>query len=129
MGYGAFMNVVNNRSAPIRLFVTDVTCMYDNGESGSNLSLFDNTTVAATSELPGGHGEYIEVKASGSCFFESSTFTLKVEDAATATIIGHVSCRERYNNWDGSSDNADVVDLYINNSGDQAVIRVTVEAF
>jgi hypothetical protein len=128
MGYGAFMNVVNNRSEPVLLFVTDVDCMFDNGDQGSNLSLFNNAKIAEGSSLPPGGTEYIEAKASGGCFLADSKFTLKVEDSATQTIIGHVAFDDSGGNWTYSNDNEDVIDVYCNNSGDQARITVTVEA-
>jgi hypothetical protein len=128
MGYGAFMTVVNNRAGQVLTFVTDVDCMYDNGDEGSNLSLFNDAKIEAGGSLPGGgNGQYIEAKASGSCFFNPSTFTLKVEDAATATIIGHVVFTDNSQNWTYENDNQDVIDVYCNNSGDQARIKVTIE--
>lgn len=88
MGYGAFFKVQNNRSRPLRLFVTDVNCMYDNGDQGSNLSLFNNATVPGSGALPSDGTQYIEVNASGGCFFQTSTFHLKVTDDADGAIIG-----------------------------------------
>jgi hypothetical protein len=128
MGYGAFLSVVNNRTASVRLFITDVKCMYDRGDQGSNLSLFDDGLVPANSSLPTNGSEYIEAKSSGSCFFDPSQFTVKVEDADTKTIIGHVAFTDSASNWSYSNDNEDVIDVYCNNSGDQARIRLTVEA-
>lgn len=128
MGYGAYMNVQNNRSGAIKLFITDVQCMYDGGKEGSNLSLFNNANVASGGILPGGRGQYIEAKDSGSCFFESADFTLKVEDASNSAIIGHVKFSDSTANWNCTNDNEDVIDVFINNSGSQGVITVTVEA-
>lgn len=128
MGYGAFMTVVNNRQQPVRIFVTDVQCMYDDGHEGSNLSLFNNVQVGAGSSLPGNGRQYIEAKASGGCFFDDSKFTLKIEDASNASIIGHVAFTDSSENWNYSNDNEDVIDVFVNNSGSQAVIKVTIEA-
>src|SRR4051794_6604614 len=112
MGYGAFMHVTNNRSTPIQLFVTDVTCVYDNGDQGSDLSLFNNTTVGATSSLPGSGNQYIEARNSGDCFLAPSNFTLKVEDAGNHAIIGQVVFEESSDNWTVSSNsNTDVIDV------------------
>lgn len=127
MGYGAFLQVVNNRAGQVLTFITDVDCMYDNGDEGSNLSLFNDAEIEAGASLPAGSGQYIEAKASGSCFFNDSTFTIKVEDAATATIIGHVAFTDSGQNWTYDNDNQDVLDVYCNNSGDQARITVTIE--
>ncbi|HTZ45078.1 MAG TPA: hypothetical protein VMB79_14560 [Jatrophihabitans sp.] len=127
MGYGAYLNVQNNRSEALRLFVTNVNCMYDNGDEGSNLSLFNNAVVQPNSALPASGGQYIEVKASGSCAFETSTFNLKITDDTNNAIIGEADFVESSNNWDlGSNTNPDVINVMINNSGDQARITVTV---
>jgi hypothetical protein len=128
MGYGAYMTVINNRTEAIHLYITDVQCMYDNGDDGSNLSLFNNAVVQPTSQLPSGSGQYIEAKASGSCFFDDSTFTVKIEDNSNSAIIGHVAFSDSSENWNYTNDNEDVIDVYVNNSGDQAVINITVEA-
>jgi hypothetical protein len=129
MGYGAFMKVVNNRSDVVQTFVTDVNCMYDGGEDGSDLSLFNNAKIDAGSSVPDAQqGQYIEAKNSGGCFFESSTFTLKVEDGTNHVVIGQVVFEDSSENWNFTSSNPDVIDVYVNNSGDQAVIQVTVES-
>jgi hypothetical protein len=129
MGYGAYLNVQNNRSQALRLFVTDVTCMYDNGDEGSNLSLFNNAVVGAGAALPATGSQYIEVKASGSCFFDDSTFHLKVTDDANGAIIGEADFDESDNNWSlAKNTNPDVINVMINNSGDQARMTVTVAA-
>ncbi len=70
----------------------------------------------------------IEAKASGSCLVTDSTFAVKVEDAGPQTIIGHVAFDDPGQNWTHKNDNEDVMDVYCNNSGDQARITVTVEA-
>lgn len=127
MGYGAYFNVQNNRTNPLRLFVTNVNCMYDNGDEGSNLSLFNNAVVAAKAALPASGGQYIEVKASGGCAFQSSTFNLRVTDEATGAIIGEADFNETSNNWYlGDNTNPDIINVMINNSGDQARMTVTV---
>jgi hypothetical protein len=129
MGYGAFMHVTNNRANQIQLFITDVTCVYDNGDQGSDLSLFNNATVPAASQLPSSGNQYIEARNSGDCFLAPSYFTLKVEDKSNDAIIGSVVFEETSDNWDVSSNsNTDVIDVDIDNSGDQARIAVTVEA-
>jgi len=129
MGYGAYFNVQNNRSQPLRLFVTDVQCMYDNGDEGSNLSLFNNAVVGGRTALPSSGGQYIEVKASGSCFFETSTFHLKVTDDGNGAIIGEAHFLEDDNNWNlDKNTNPDVINVMINNSGDQARMTVIVAA-
>jgi hypothetical protein len=127
MGYGAYFNVRNNRAQALRLFVTDVNCMYDNGAEGSNLSLFNNAVVGSQASLPTSGSQYIEVKASGGCFFQDSTFHLKVTDDNNSAIIGEADFRETDNNWYlDKNTNPDVINVMINNSGDQAQMTVTV---
>lgn len=128
MGYGAYMTVKNNRSGAIHLYITDVQCMYDGGDEGSDLSLFNNAVVNGGAQLPGGSGQYIEAKASGSCFFDDSKFTVKIEDNSNEAIIGHVAFDDNAESWNYTNDNEDVIDVYVNNSGDQAIITITVEA-
>ncbi len=129
MGYGAFLNVHNNREQALRLFVTDVNCMYDNGDEGSNVSLFNNAVVGSQGSLPATGSQYIEVKASGGCFFQDSTFHLKVTDDANSAIIGEADFRESDNNWYlDKNTNPDVINVMINNSADQARMAVTVAA-
>lgn len=130
MGYGAFLKVVNNRSTPIQGFVTGVECMYDHGEQGSNLSLFNNAVIPGSSSLPASEaGQYIEETGSGECAFLVSTFSLKIEDATNHAIIGQIDFREDSDNYEVSNnDNKDVLDVYLNNSSPQAQIQITVEA-
>ena len=86
--------------------------------------------IPASSSLPSGDkGQYIEVNASGSCNSSPSTFSLKIEDRPNHNVIGQVDFRERCNNWNlDNNDNKDVLDVYLNNSGQQAVMQLTVEA-
>jgi hypothetical protein len=126
MGYGAFMSLHNNRKETISVFVVDVNCMFDDGEQGSNLSLFNNAQVPSGTSLPASGRQYIEVKASGGCFFQDSNFTLKIEGSSGA-IIGNAVFTESDNNYSSSSTNTDLIDILLNNSGDQATITVTVE--
>ena len=128
MGYGAYMTVKNERSGSIKLYITDVQCMYDNGKEGSNLSLFNDATVSSNQQLPSGSkGQYIEAKNSGTCALEAAEFTLKIEDASNSAIIGHVKFHDRTASWSADNDNEDVIDVLIDNSGDQGTIKVTVE--
>jgi hypothetical protein len=129
MGYGAFMKVINNRSTAIKTYVTNINCMYDQGKEGSNLSLFNNALINPHTSLPndGGHGQYIEANADGTCFFSDSTFTLKIEIAENEIIIGQVDFTDSKEKWKCKDSNVDVIDVYINNSGKQALIQVTVE--
>ena len=131
MGYGALMKVVNNRATPIQTFVTGIVCMYDNGDQGSNLSLFNNVVIAGSTSLPAsGEGQYIEEIGSGGCALQESTFSVKIEDATNHAIIGQVDFTENGgNDYEvANNDNKDVLDVYLNNSSPQARIQITVEA-
>ncbi|SFC24867.1 hypothetical protein SAMN05421780_10413 [Flexibacter flexilis DSM 6793] len=128
MGYGAYMSIQNDQANPIKTYVIDVNCMYDQGEDGSNLSLFNDVEIKTATSLPSsGNGQYIEAKGSGSCFFSNSAFSIKIEDATNNVIIGQVDFTDTGNDWGYKNTNEDVVDVYVNNSGDQAVIKITVE--
>jgi hypothetical protein len=130
MGYGAFMNIQNNRSEPIQTFLTNVSCMFDGGTQGSNLSLFNNATIPPHSSLPQGWNQYIEVDATGGCFFASqSTFNIKIEDATNHAIIGEVDFIEYDNTYEAHTNtNPDVIDALVENNKPQARIEITVEA-
>jgi hypothetical protein len=129
MGYGAYMTVINNRTEAIHLYITDVQCMYDDGHDGSELSLFNDAVLQPNTKLPNNDkGQYIEAKASGTCFFDNSQFTVKIEDDSNSAIIGHVAFDDNSEDWKYTNDNEDVIDVYVNNSGDQAIINITVEA-
>ncbi|WP_320779241.1 hypothetical protein [Streptomyces sp. CRN 30] len=127
MGNSGDMNVTNNRSTDLRLFILGVNCMYDNGDEGSDLSAFNNTVVSAGTTFPGGNGQFIETKNSGGCFGETSTFTLKVVDDSTHTEIGHIDFTED-GGWGATSSNPDVIDVDIDGSENPSPISVTVEA-
>lgn len=118
MGYGAYMNVTNTTGNAITTLINDVNCMYDNGQEGSNLSLFNNASIAAGQTLPGGQGQYIEAKASGSCAFQASNFTVQIVGGPSVQIT------ESGNNYYGNS--VPGIGVNINNSGDQAIITLTV---
>jgi hypothetical protein len=124
MGYGAQMSVTSNRTEALRTFITDVNCMYDNGDEGSDLSVFNNAVINSKSTLG---PQYIEAKGSGSCFFESSNFSLQVTEDSDGSIIGIVVFQDSDENWAvASNENPGVVNAYVNNSAGQAEINVVV---
>ena len=128
MGYGAFMKVTNNRDEAMKTYVTDVNCMYQNGGDGSHLEYFNDRTIQANSSYPtSGHGEYIEAKNSGSCFFESARFKIKITNPDTGVNFGTLSFSDSSSNWN-LTDNTNEDSIYVNidNSGDQAVIAITL---
>jgi hypothetical protein len=129
MGYGAYMNMTNNRSAAVQVFVNDVNCVYENGSDGSHLELFNNLTIDPNTSYPASGGVYIEAKNSGSCFFQASSFSLKITDSTNGATIGTLSFYDSSENWDLTGNtNSDVLNVNIDNSGSQANIAVTVAA-
>ena len=127
MGYGAYMVVKNNSSADLTTYITQSNCVYDEGQDGSNLSLFNDASIPAHTQLPTSGSQYIEAKNSGSCFFESSSFTIKIT-ATGGAQIGIIDFTDGGNDWEYSQtppDSSDV-NVYVNNSGDQATIAITV---
>lgn len=128
MGKGAYMSITNSRQETLTLFVSNQHCMYDNGAEGSNVSYFNNLKVPAGQVLPDAKGQYVEAKASSSggdtCASETSTFDVEVNIGTTP--LGTVKISERWNQFDGSSTNADDIKVDVGRGGDQDVIRVTV---
>ena len=126
MGQGAFMTVENKSKTPIMLFINSVNCMYDNGEQGSNLQAFNSVIVGPGQQAPASGKQYIEDKDSGSCAFETATFTLVVTDSKNNTL-GTVAFSESSSAFSGTSSNIDLIQvLCSNDTGDQSVIVVTV---
>lgn len=129
MGHGGYLTVNNERDQPIRTYVIDFNCVFDNGKEGSNPSLFDDVVIPASSSLPtSGKGQYIEGNKTGTCFFHEGRFTLKIEDESTHVLIGKVDFAATPEHWNVKSDNPDLIDVYVNNNDDQSLIRVTIEA-
>lgn len=78
MGKGGFIKIHNDGNEAIKILVTDLKCMYDAGESGSNPSIFNDATIAGNSSWNNGSSEYIEAKNSGDCHGITSLFTFKI---------------------------------------------------
>lgn len=125
MGYGAYMNVINNSSVALRTYITNVNCMYDGGGSPSNLSFFNNAVINPGDQLPGGNGEFIEAKGSGGCVFENSNFTLKITVDSTGDEVGEVNFTDPSHDWQPQSSSSNI-NPYVNNSGSTATIVVTI---
>ena len=119
MGYGAYMNIVNTTDQPVTTTVGDMNCMYDDGDEGSNIQAWANVTIPPKGESPGGQGQYVEAKGSGSCAFESSWFEILVAGLGGFTISGGA------HEYDGSTDQPQHFTFAIA-PGDQATIRVLV---
>lgn len=127
MGYGAYMTIQNQRSEAIRTFITEVQCMHDDGEEGSNLSLFNDARIESETQLPRTSGQYIEAKASGTCFFKNALFNLKIQNDETHDVIGQVAFQDRSKAWHYNNENEDAIAVYVDNRFDQGVITVTVK--
>lgn len=74
-GSGAFMRVHNSTAVTITIWITNVHCMYDHGEEGSNLHIFNGAEIPPGEWYPG-HRQYIEANGSGGCWFTPSSFNL-----------------------------------------------------
>ncbi len=127
MGYGANMSIENQTDIGLSLYISDVNCMYDGDHDGSNLSLFNNATVAANGSLPTNGTQYIEAKNSDSCAFQHSHFKLKIM-TADGSLVSVITFTDSGEHWTSSrsSGSDDYVTIYINNSGKQATIEVSV---
>ncbi|MET0393333.1 MAG: hypothetical protein ABW019_09340 [Chitinophagaceae bacterium] len=124
MGYGAYMRVVNSSSKTVTTNVTNQNCMYDNGSEGSNLSLFNNLTITPGTKVPAEGGQYIEAKNSGSCFFESSTFTLAISNLNSS--VDNLNFVDSSGSWSCSGQPSNVNVNINNDSGDQGSIVITL---
>ncbi len=127
MGYGAFMVVRNKSNTSLNTYVTASNCIYDDGHEGSNLSVFNDASIPAGTSLPSSGSQYVEAKNSGSCFFDSSSFTIKIM-TADGTQVSVIDFTDSGSDWEYSQTPADSddVNVYVNNSGDQATIAITV---
>lgn len=119
MGFGAYMVVANQDDRDHQLTVNNINCMYDNGDEGSNLQVWNNVTIKAGSNIPATGKQYIEVKASGSCAFETSSFTLNIDDITSVTIL-------EKNNQYYCNGQFQSVSVNIDNSGSQAQISIII---
>ncbi len=125
MGYGAYMVVKNDTSRPVRTLVTDVNCIFDNGEERSNISIFNDAIIAGNSSLPASGSQYIEAKNSGTCFFEASTFKLKIMNE-DGTMLSVIDFWDRTAHWNYTQDTSDWVSVFVNNTSEQGTIKITV---
>lgn len=119
MGYGAFVTVTNETSQAVLLTISNVYCMYDNGEEGSWLSYFNNLTLQAGATYPNTpNGVYIEVKDGDYCTIHTSTFNMQIGE------IGAIAFSERHDGYSSSPPTG--VTVTIDNSGAQAKIAITI---
>lgn len=90
MGKGALMFVYNLDSNDQKVNgVISQNCMYDNGEQGSNISLWNNQIISPKTSIPLNgwqNPQYIEANGSGVCAFEQSSFTLGFDNGAKTSL-------------------------------------------
>lgn len=120
MGIGANMVVVNNDTQPHDLKIVEKNCMHDKGHDKSNLQIWNGVTINPSSSIPASGLQYIEAKTSGSCFFESSSFKLLIDDTTFVKIV------ESSDNY-VCTEKSDSVDVEIDNSGDKSKISVILK--
>lgn len=100
MGYGAYVTINNPSSQTFTTQVSNVSCMYDDGDQGSNPSELGGQTILANSSFG---PQYVEAKASGGCFFDASTFNISFIDGS-GNLIATVACVEKGGIWAAGSD-------------------------
>lgn len=93
MGYGARMTVRNKSGGEVETRVRDVECMFDRGDEGSNVSLWDEVKIPNGASLPANGAQYIEARAGGDCLFSPSQFTLVFDG------VGSVTLKDVSKNW------------------------------
>lgn len=116
MGFGAYMLVVNNDVNNHSINIHNRNNMYDNGDEGSNISYWDNSTISVMHAMPSSGMQYIEAKGDAS-------FDLTVDGLTTLTIS------QNNNAYDIDVDN-DTIDITwdVNNigNGSQAFITIVI---
>ena len=129
MGQGATLTVTNNRKKPVQLLVQNVKCMFDGGEQGSNLQVFNNVTIQPKGTVPAGGPQYIEDVDSGiPCAFDTATFNLIIQEVG-GSVLGTVFVSESQRNYSASVSNADLLSAFVSNhsgGNDVAAIQVSV---
>lgn len=125
MGKGAYVTIQNESTQALTLSYSNLNCMFQNGDEGSNFGPISGAVKPGASR-PAGGAQYIEAKASGSCAFETSTFNMNIQcPGGTLTL----NFSESGNTW--RVDNAHVVAAGLQastaiQSGDQYHINVVV---
>jgi hypothetical protein len=87
MGSGAFMQVYNSTGDTATIWITNVSCFYQNGEEGSNLQAFNGAIIGPGKLFPP-NPVYIEAKGSGGCWFTPSHFNLGWEGREPTISVG-----------------------------------------
>lgn len=97
MGKGAFVQIHNACAASFDVSYANFNCMYQHGDEGSNFAPISGS-VAPGANLPSSGAQYIEAKASGSCAFDSSNFTMNIQGPGGAISLPFF---ENDNTWYG----------------------------
>ncbi len=126
MGYVSIMTLTNDRSEALRTFIDDVQCMYEHGQYGSRLDIFDNAVIQPRSAFPA-KGANIQAKASGACNSMTSHFDLKVTRESDGVTLGTLHFWDSNQAWGVSNNtNKDLLHVNIDNAGDQGIIEIIV---
>ena len=125
MGQGAVMTLTNSLSSELRCQVSDVSCMYQNGDENSRLDAF-NATLAPHASLS---GVYIEANGNvfDACAGVQSQFVLSFSTADG--VIGGVRLAlggGAYVTSVLANSSPQMIDVAISPSGDQFAIDVVV---
>ena len=133
MGDGAYLNVVNNREQALRLYVTNVECMYDNGAEGPTCRCSTTQSSPPAARCRPAARSTSRRRPAAPVPSPTPTFNLKITSNSTRRrrIIGEADFVESSKSWDlDKNTNEDVIRMssLINNSGDQASITVRIAA-
>jgi hypothetical protein len=114
MGKGLMVNITNNLKDDLITEVIAEKCVY-NIDRLNNLNIQPNQS---SSEI------YVEAKASGSCAFESSFFTLHFKNASK--LIGSIGMEEKDKKWSVQNYSFNITQIL--NEGSQYVLDITVSS-
>lgn len=120
MGTGAYMTVINHTNATVSCNVSNVLCMYENGDDQSHLEFF-NASVAGN----GGAISNVYIEANGSvfdgCAYAQSQFTLNFARTGAITLnLGSGA----YNTSVVNNTAPDQIHARIGQRGSQYTIRI-----
>lgn len=85
-GVSAVMSVHNASYSAKYLNINNVRCLYDDGEQGSNLSIFEGWYDVNETFPESGPGQYIEKKRSGKCAKRSASFNVNFAEVGWVKI-------------------------------------------
>jgi hypothetical protein len=126
MGKGAFVQIQNASSSSLTVSYSNIHCMFENGEEGSDFRPITGT-VAGGKSLPPSGPQYLEAVGSGFCAIETSTFTMVIQGPHGALSIGF---SENSSTWSTASpyivEGGLSAAVSIQESGDQYRLSVVI---